>query len=72
MDAAQLKQVRTPHGAKAAEVYGIVGYLLSLVTFGMHPAFSCGHCGACGAAQCFLFRSLLFPASTSTESPFTP
>ena len=29
------KQVRTPHGAKAAEVYGIVGYLLSLIFFGL-------------------------------------
>ena len=25
--------LRTPHGAKASEVYGIVGYLLSLITF---------------------------------------
>ena len=27
----------TPHGAKAAEVYGIVGYLLSLISFGPAP-----------------------------------
>ena len=32
------QQERTPHGAKAAEVYGIVGYLLSLMTFGARPA----------------------------------
>jgi len=39
MATAPPQQLRTPHGAKAAEVYGIVGYLLSLVTFGMRPAF---------------------------------
>jgi len=33
------KQEGTPHGAKAAEVYGIVGYLLSLMTFGSQPVF---------------------------------
>jgi len=35
------KQVRTPHGAKAAEVYGIVGYLLSLMIFGPDSPRSC-------------------------------
>jgi hypothetical protein len=56
-------QVRTPHGAKAAEVYGIVGYLLSLMTFGPParprlPAAACAAgarvCppGRCAAATC--------------------
>jgi hypothetical protein len=41
------QQERTPHGAKAAEVYGIVGYLLSLMTFGAPPALP-RHVGAPG------------------------
>jgi len=35
----QYKQMGIPHGAKAAEVYGIVGYLLSLIAFGPCPCF---------------------------------
>jgi len=57
---ANAKKIRTPHGvphgAKAAEVYGIVGYLLSLMIFGSDTPRSCS-CRSSIAARHLLLRA---------------